>query len=56
MRDKYEADGITPKAESLLAAFDAVEALVGSGSALAVSTYEELLTILKTMVDEAKEQ
>ena len=38
VRDKYEADGITPKAESLLAAFDAVEALVGSGSALAVST------------------
>ena len=35
---EYEADGITPKAESLLAAFDAVEALVGSGSALAVST------------------
>ena len=35
---EYEADGITPKAESLLAAFDAVEALVGSGAALAVST------------------
>ena len=35
---EYAADGITPKAESLLAAFDAVEALVGSGSALAVST------------------
>ena len=35
---EYADDGITPKAESLLAAFDYVEKLIGAGAARAVST------------------
>ncbi len=35
---EYADDGITPTAESLLAAFDYVEKLIGSGAARAVST------------------
>ena len=34
----YDADGITPLAKSLLAAYDVVEGLVGRGQALAIST------------------
>ena len=34
----YDADGITPLAKSLLAAYDVVEGLIGRGQALAVST------------------
>ena len=34
----YDADGITPLAKSLLAAYDVVEGLIGHGQALAVST------------------
>ena len=34
----YDADGITPLARSLLAAYDVVEGLIGRGQALAVST------------------
>lgn len=41
VRDKYEADGITKHSPRFNAMLD---------------RYEELLTILKTMVDEAKEQ
>ena len=34
----YQEDGVTPCAEGLISAMDAVEALIGEGSALAVST------------------
>ncbi|WP_165047037.1 MULTISPECIES: phosphoribosylformylglycinamidine synthase [unclassified Adlercreutzia] len=35
---RYEDDGVTPRVESLLAALDCVEELIGSGAALAVAT------------------
>ena len=35
---QYVADGLTPKKESLLDAFNTVQALIGEGAALAVST------------------
>ncbi len=38
VRPAYAADGVTPDAEDVLAAFDLVEGLIGRGEALAVAT------------------